>query len=172
MPRTTSARMCTLRAPPKFPHTSGTAAKKPGFGSASTDLTGNPADSDTLPQVNLKEVRTMNARISSALTVFALAAVLWGISSAAPVDAAQREVVKFRLTKWKAAHFDSQVEARKHHATLTKIGCEAKQHAHGDHYDVSYRCPEWRSISLKTHAEAHQWETWLKSIGFETRHEH
>ena len=61
-------------------------------------------------------------------------------ASASVAQASEQEIVKFRLTKWKAAHFDDAKSAQKHHDTLKTIGCEAKLHKHKGHYDVSYRC--------------------------------
>ena len=106
--------------------------------------------------------------ILAAMTVFTT------LSAAIPTQAfaAGQEIVKFRLTNWKTAHFDDGKKAQTHAATLKQIGCDVKQGAHGDHHDVSYRCPNWRSIALKSHNEAHQWERWLKANGFQTSHQH
>jgi len=90
----------------------------------------------------------------------------------ARADAADREIVSFRLTQWKAAHFDDAKTAKTNFETLKRIGCEAEQHRHDGHFDVRYRCAKWRSIALKSHDEAHQWERWLKAYGFETTHQH
>jgi len=101
-----------------------------------------------------------------------LAAALMLSAGAASALAADAEIVKFRLTKWKTAHVKDTVSAETLGETLEKLGCEVKLHAHGDHNDVTYRCAQWRSMALKSHSEAHKWESWLKSKGFETRHEH
>jgi hypothetical protein len=106
-----------------------------------------------------------------AITVFTVTAFVFGLQ-AKEAFAAGQEIVQFRLTNWKTAHFNDAKKAQSHSATLKQIGCEVKQHAHGSHHDVSYRCPKWRSISLKSHNQAHQWEGWLKSKGFETAHNH
>ena len=86
--------------------------------------------------------------------------------------AVEREIVSFRLQQWKSAHFDDAATAQANFETFTRIGCEAEQHQHGGHFDVRYRSPKWRNISLTSHAEAHQWEGWLKKLGFETTHQH
>lgn len=109
---------------------------------------------------------------SKTITIAAACLAVVITASVSSANAAGREVVSFRAVAWNAAHFDDAKSAQLHHDTLRQIGCEAKQHKHGGHYDVSYRCPKWRSIALKSHAEAHQWERWLKSAGFETAHEH
>lgn len=106
-----------------------------------------------------------------AITVLAVSTFAIGLQ-ATQVFAAGQEIVQFRLTDWKTAHFNDANKAQSNSATLKQIGCEVKQHAHGSHHDVSYRCPKWRSISLKSHNQAHQWEGWLKSKGFETAHNH
>lgn len=86
--------------------------------------------------------------------------------------AANREILSFRLPQWKSVHLDDAKAAKVSVETLKQIGCEAEQHQHGGHFDVRYRCIQWRSIALNTHDEAHQWERWLKSFGFETAHQH
>lgn len=87
-------------------------------------------------------------------------------------EAATKEVVSFRLTEWKSVHMDDQKKAEGIIKTLKKIGCDATGHSHGDHFDIRYRCVNWRSISLESHAKAHEWETWLKKLKFETKHQH
>ena len=86
--------------------------------------------------------------------------------------AAEREIISFRLPDWKSAHFDDAKSAQANFETFKQIGCEAEQHQHGGHFDVRYRCVQWRSIALTSHDEAHQWERWLKAYGFETSHRH
>lgn len=102
----------------------------------------------------------------------AMAALSFTMAGAQSALAANGFVVDYRLAEWKAAHFDDIKSADAHYATVTKLGCEAKKGSHGGHYDVSYICPQWRRIALKNHDEAHQWETWLKANGFETKHSH
>lgn len=106
-----------------------------------------------------------------AITVLAATAFMFGLQTT-KVHAAGQEIVKFRLTNWKTAHFDDAKKAQSQSGTLKQIGCEVKLHAHGSHHDVSYRCIQWRSISLKSHKQAQQWERWLKLHGFETAHHH
>ena len=99
------------------------------------------------------------------------AALLAGVLTT-PASAAEKEVVAYRLTQWKASHFDDQARARQHYDTVKKLGCEAKQDDHGGHIDVSYRCEKWKEIALKDHDAVHRWEKWLKAAGFETKHTH
>jgi hypothetical protein len=106
------------------------------------------------------------------LAVTALVFVSLAASGAPRAEAAGAEIVRFRLSKWKAAHIDDSESAKSLAATLKEIGCEVQQHAHDGHFDVRYRCVEWRSISLQSHDEAHKWERWLKAKGFQTQHTH
>ena len=105
----------------------------------------------------------MKTGVLAAMTVAVLTA-----EGAVPVRATSKYVVSFRLTNWKAAHFDDSASAKNHYDTLRRLGCEAKQDAHKGHFDVSYRAGQWRRISMKTDAEAHQWAHWLAENGFET----
>jgi hypothetical protein len=86
--------------------------------------------------------------------------------------AENKEIVRYRLTKWKSVHTGKETDAKKMVATLKQLKCEYKMHQHGDHIDVIYRCPAWKQLSLKDHKTAHQWEAWLKKYGFETQHIH
>jgi hypothetical protein len=82
------------------------------------------------------------------------------------------EIVQYRLAKWKTAHTNGKVNTDKLVKTLKTLRCEVKVGSHGGHTDVRYRCSKWHKLSLKDHASAHQWETWLKKYGFETKHAH
>jgi hypothetical protein len=82
------------------------------------------------------------------------------------------EIVEYRLVKWKTAHADGPSQTEKLVKTLKQLRCEVKVSSHGGHTDVNYLCPKWQKLALKDHATAHQWETWLKKYGFETKHAH
>jgi hypothetical protein len=84
---------------------------------------------------------------------------------------AAAEVVAYRLASWKTTHAEGP-QAEKLVKTLKKLRCEVKVGSHGGHTDVKYRCEKWQSLALKDHQTAHQWESWLKKYGFETRHKH
>ena len=101
------------------------------------------------------------------LCAAALAAVLAG-----KVEADEKYTVDYRLKNWKTVHFEDAKRAKTHVETVKKLGCEVKQEDHGGHIDVTYRCPEWKTMSVKSHDEAHKWEKWLKASGFETKHKH
>ncbi|MCA9067605.1 MAG: hypothetical protein KDA84_01695 [Planctomycetaceae bacterium] len=110
------------------------------------------------------------SKTRSLFTVLSLAVALTALTTTA--QAADREVVAYRLTNWKTVHFDDAKRADTHAQTIKRLGCEVKTGDHGGHIDVSYRCTEWREISLDSHSQAHRWEDWLKASGFETRHSH
>ncbi|MDG1874546.1 MAG: hypothetical protein P8J27_11590 [Mariniblastus sp.] len=74
----------------------------------------------------------------------------------------------FRVANWKTTHSHSETHAQEEIATLKKIGCEVETEAHGNHVDVRYRCPEWRSIKLSTDQLINQWSTWCAAKGMET----
>ena len=105
------------------------------------------------------------------LVGYVVALVVTGFTSV-ETFAASKEVIEFKLGKWKSAHFDSEKDSQKVLDTLKSLGCEANKHAHDGHTDVSYRCVTWKTISAKTHEEAHKWEKWLQAYGFETKHVH
>ncbi len=94
------------------------------------------------------------------------------LASARPVAAADQEVVEYRLTDWKTMHFHDVNKGRQHIEAVKKLGCEVKQSNHGDHLDVSYRCKDWKKMTVASHDLAHKWEDWLKASGFETKHAH
>lgn len=122
------------------------------------------------PEMRAKPMKTR--RIATYLFAVAILAITAQANASAASMGEDNEVVSFRLTQWKALHMHDAAAAEKLVVTLKKIGCEVKQNSHGDHIDVQYRCAEWRSIRLKSHDEAHQWEEWFKGKGFETHHKH
>jgi hypothetical protein len=84
------------------------------------------------------------------------------------------EVVEIRLSEWKQAHLEGQTAAQagEFSQTLQKLGCEVRSQNHGDHIDLAFRCPIWVAVHVPNHDAAQQWQTWLKSHGFETKHSH
>lgn len=83
-----------------------------------------------------------------------------------------KEVVKYHLQDWKNVHTKSNEEAEKLLKTFKTLKVETQVADHGNHKDVKYRCVTWKQLSTKDHQTAHQWEAWLKKLGFETIHEH
>ncbi len=82
------------------------------------------------------------------------------------------ETIAFNLPNWKTLHFDDAKKATQHADMVKKIGCEFKQGSHAGHIDVSYRCPQWRTMQVANHQLAEQWLTWLKGSGFDVSHGH
>ena len=93
------------------------------------------------------------------------------LARAAEPNTAAKELVSYRLEKWKTTHSEGD-KADKLVGTLKKLRCEVEVGSHGGHMDVNYCCPKWQQIALKSHEEAHRWEAWLKKLGFETQHAH
>lgn len=105
------------------------------------------------------------------VAILAVAVVIpMGMTASAMADASH--VVKFRLTTKKSAHFDDKRAAGKFGDSLKQLGCDVKTENHGNHLDITYRCPEWRSVEAESDEAAHRWESWLKKHGFETAHKH
>lgn len=82
------------------------------------------------------------------------------------------EIVRYRLPDWKRKHLHDAAKATKITETLKKLGCEVKKADHNGHIDVTYRCPQWKQLDLKSHDEAHKWEAWFKEFHFQTEHKH
>lgn len=87
-------------------------------------------------------------------------------------QAAEQFVVQFRLAQQRSAHFDDPRAADQFSRGLRQLGCEVKTENHGNHLDVTYRCPQWRSLDASSDEAAHRWEGWLRKQGFETAHQH
>jgi hypothetical protein len=94
------------------------------------------------------------------------------LSTIATLDAANVERVEYRLTGWKSVHFKDAAQAASYMKTFKSLHVECKQATHGDHIDVSFRCPKWQTLTLKSHSEAHNFQGFLSKIGFETKHAH
>ena len=77
------------------------------------------------------------------------------------------KIVGYRTTDWQTVHTASSDEADQTVATLKRIGCEVDTNNHGDHIDIKFRCPEWRSMKVKTHTLQAQWSSWCESQGLE-----
>ena len=107
---------------------------------------------------------------SGKIALVCLLVTMAGFASLA--SAAGREMVRFRIVEQKTVHLNDQKTAAAYHQSLTKLGVQSKVHSHGNHFDLTFHCPQWREANFKSHDEAHQWEHWLKSLGFETEHHH
>lgn len=89
-----------------------------------------------------------------------------------PIFKTGTETVDFRLSKWKRIHGNGSASETEMVANLKKIGVEVVVEDHGNHDDISFRAPTWRTIYVANHTQAEQWMGWLKQVGFETRHQH
>lgn len=95
------------------------------------------------------------------------------VTAAEPAPISEtREIVKYHLQDWKKVHTGNHDEAEKLLKTFKTLKVETQVADHGNHKDVKYRCTAWKQLSVKDHTTAHQWETWLKKLGFDTIHEH
>ena len=83
-----------------------------------------------------------------------------------------KETIAFQLPQWKTMHFEDATKAKQHAEMVKKLGCEVKQGQHSGHIDLTYRCVEWSSMTVETHALAEQWIGWLKGSGFDVSHAH
>ena len=55
---------------------------------------------------------------------------------------------------------------------MQALGCEVTKSDRGERHDVSFQCAGWMLARFSSHDAAHEWESWLKQNGFETRHTH
>ena len=86
--------------------------------------------------------------------------------------AAEKASIQYRLTQARTVHLDDEKLAKSYEQSLKKFGCEVKLGGHQGHFDLTYRCPKWRGAEFDGHDAAHQWQNWLKKLGFETAHKH
>ena len=114
----------------------------------------------------------LNGKLIATVALVASMAIGGLTATADGPQTASRELVQYRLEKWKTTHAEPGEKGEQMIATLKKLRCEVKVSSHGGHSDVSYRCPKWQELSLKSHKEAHGWESWLKKLGFQTKHAH
>ena len=105
------------------------------------------------------------------VVLLAVAGLIGGVAARA-ANAADKAVIKYRLTKQKTIHLDDEKTAKSYDQSLKKLGCESKLGGHSGHFDLTYGCPNWREVAFDGHDEAHRWQNWLKSLGFETAHAH
>ncbi len=103
-------------------------------------------------------------------TAVGISTLFTGIAVTA--SGAEQEVLKYRLVKAKTLHLDDEATAKSYIKSLKSLGCESKVANHGGHFDLSIQSMPWREASFSSHAAVTKWEKWLKSLGFETRHEH
>lgn len=108
----------------------------------------------------------------STVLLAAVALRFLGSVAADAANAADKAVIRYRLTEQKTIHLDDEKKAKSYDQSLEKLGCESKLGGHGGHFDLTYRCAKWRETAFDGHDEAHRCQKWLQSLGFETDHAH
>jgi hypothetical protein len=79
-----------------------------------------------------------------------------------------KKKVGFRMSNWRTLHADGPQAATELVATLKQIGCEVQESNHGNHTDIGFRCPSWKTVNVRTDADSDQWHQWLVNHEFET----
>ena len=93
-----------------------------------------------------------------------------GVTS--PSIAVAAEVVHYQCKDWKAKHIHDAKKAETIAKTMKNLKVEVSQSQHNGHIDLKYRCVKERSLSVKSHKEALDWEKWFKEYGFKAYHTH
>ena len=87
---------------------------------------------------------------------------------ASPETETMRKAVSFRLTQWFVIHGDGTEATQQQIAQLRNMGCEVQQQNHGNHIDIMYRCPQWKSMTVENDEQMASWYEWLQKAGFDT----
>lgn len=82
------------------------------------------------------------------------------------------EVIAIHLPGGKELPFTDLELAQQHLRAVEALGCEASLATEGDVTTVTYRCDEWKTITVANHELAEQWMAWMKAAGFDTSHGH
>jgi hypothetical protein len=80
--------------------------------------------------------------------------------------------VRFKLDGQRHLHVKSADEAASMRQVLEMMGCDVEQAEHNGHIDLTFRCPQWKSVGFPDHPTAHSWQDWLRQQGFATEHNH
>lgn len=99
-------------------------------------------------------------------------AIVSTLAGASVAVSEERTEIAYRLTTVKTMHLDDENVARQYEKTFRDLGCEAKLNGHDGHFDLAYRCSQWRKAAFADHASAHKWQDWLAALGFEVQHQH
>jgi len=81
------------------------------------------------------------------------------------------EGVAYRMGDWRTIRVPD-ADVGEFVAIAKALGCEVRQESREGVSDVSIRCVGWNHAEFASHADAVNWERWLKTTGFEARHEH
>lgn len=80
--------------------------------------------------------------------------------------------VDYFLPEPVSAHLHDPQEAQQVIEILKMLECDVQSFDHNGHLDINVQCPQWMTLAVATEEVAHEWQAWLKSNGFETRHTH
>ena len=80
--------------------------------------------------------------------------------------------VSYRLPENQHAHLHDAAEAAQIVSIFKMLGCNVETSDHNGHLDLSVACQEWITMGVESEDTAHQWQAWLDSNGFETKHTH
>jgi hypothetical protein len=95
-----------------------------------------------------------------------------GIATTRNLAAKSLEILEFRLPKTKTLHLHDEKMAKSYEKSFKTLGVVCRLHGHDDHFDLTVECPKWKKAEFATHADVEKWQTWLKALGFETKHSH
>ena len=76
-------------------------------------------------------------------------------------------VLAFTLPAWKTIHFNDDDKAVEHVTIAKKLGCTVQQREHAGHTDVTYRCSDWKVLTVEDAKDLETWVKWLTSAGFD-----
>ena len=108
----------------------------------------------------------------SRLMMMAVVCFAMSLTTVADSPGEAVEIVKYHLADWKNIHTKNNEHADKLLKTFKTLQVETQVSDHGNHKDIKYRCPKWKQLKVKSHDVAHQWEKFLKGLGFKTEHKH
>ena len=89
-----------------------------------------------------------------------------------PAADAGMPTVSYRLPQNQRAHLHDSAQAAQIVSIFKMLGCEVETSDHNGHLDLSVDCQQWIVMGVETEDAAHQWQDWLNSNGFETKHTH
>lgn len=89
-----------------------------------------------------------------------------------PAADTEMPTVSYRLLQNKRAHLHDSEQVGQIVSIFKMLGCVVETSDHNGHLDLSVDCPDWVTMGVESEDAAHQWQAWLDSNGFETKHTH
>ena len=89
-----------------------------------------------------------------------------------PQEGLNLPTVSYRLNEVQRAHLADEATAENAKMIFKMLGCQVQTNSHDGHIDLAVDCPEWIVLGVTSEDLAHEWQAWLNSNGFETRHTH